>query len=134
MINLAKKRKNREFWESGDTNNATYMQYYNRLAELSISMFEWKNLPPNIDPRFLELTLFSTGQAVLFFDEDLVKKDEPKEYGYVALRNMPQGSFNIYGIPNQRMAFGYNGYRKKLTEKDSVIIYNNYLHLMLIHY
>lgn len=124
---MAKKR-NREFWESGDTNNATYMQYYNRLAELSISMFEWKNLPPNIDPRFLELTLFSSGQAVFFFDDDMVQAGEDKNTGYLALRNMPQGNFDVYGIPKERLAFGYNGYRKKLNKNDSVIIYNNMLH------
>lgn len=124
---MAKKR-NREFWESGETNNYSYMQYYNRLTELSISMFEWKNLPPNVDPRFLELTLFSSGQAVFFFDEDIVQNGEDINKGYLALRNMPQGSFDVYGIPKERMAFGYNGYRKKLDKKDSVIIYNNMLH------
>lgn len=56
--------KDRAFWESATLNNATYMQYYNRLTELSISMFEWVNLPESVDPRFLELTLFAEGQCV----------------------------------------------------------------------
>ena len=57
---------NREFWESAKNNNYTFRQYFNRLAELSISMFEWKNLPDTVDERFLELSLFKDGKAIFF--------------------------------------------------------------------
>lgn len=114
-----KNRKNREWWESGLLNNATFRQYYNRLTELSISMFEWKNLPDTIDPRFLELTLFKDGQAVFFKDEVM---------GYLALQNILGGNFDVYRIPIERRAYAVNGYQKSLDNKDSVIIYNNYLH------
>ena len=53
-------------WESALLNNRTYLQYYNRLLELAINMYEWKNLPDTVDERFLELTLFSDGMAVFF--------------------------------------------------------------------
>ena len=116
---MGRKRKNRAFWESAGLNNATAIQYYNRLTELSISMFEWKNLPDTIDPRFLELTLFTDGQAVFFKDEVM---------GFLALQNAMGGQFDVYRIPTTRRAYAVNGYQKTLTEKDSVIIYNNYLH------
>ncbi|MDY4748201.1 MAG: hypothetical protein SO251_05320 [Candidatus Fimisoma sp.] len=74
------RRKDRQFWESAIMNNSTFRQYYNRLVELSISMFEWKNLPDSVDPRFLELTLFTDGQAVFFEDEVM---------GFLALNNAP---------------------------------------------
>lgn len=112
-------KKNREFWESGALNNATYRQYYNRLTELSISMFKWYNLPDTVDPRFLELTLFADGQAVFFEDEVL---------GYLALQNILGGGFDVYRIPTNRRAYAVNGYQKALDEKNSVIIYNNYIH------
>lgn len=112
-------KRNREFWESSRNNNATYIQYYNRLTELSISMFEWKNLPDTIDQRYLELALFSLGMAVFFQDEDL---------GYLALKTTIGGRFNVYHIPIKRRAFADNGYNKNLTIDDSVIIYNNMLH------
>lgn len=120
---MAKKKS--QFWESGLLNNATYMQYYNRLTELSISMFDWKNLPPSVDPRFLELTLFSKGAAVFFKDEDM---EEDKQL--LALQVLMQGDFDIYNIPRNRTAFaGYDrGYQKRLNEKNSVIIWNNLLH------
>ena len=113
------RRKDRQFWESAIMNNSTFRQYYNRLVELSISMFEWKNLPDSVDPRFLELTLFTDGQAVFFEDEVL---------GYLALQNAMGGGFDEYRIPKDRRAYAVNGYQKQLNEKDSVIIYNNYLH------
>lgn len=112
-------RRNREFWESANLNNATFRQYYHRLTELSISMFEWKNLPETIDPRYLELTLFSDGQAVFFKDDTI---------GYLALQNNIGGPLSVYRIPTTRRAFSVNGYNKPLTDKDSVIIWNNLLH------
>lgn len=112
-------KKDRQFWESAMLNNTNFKQYYNRLTELSISMFEWKNLPDTVDPRFLELTLFSDGQAVFFKDEEI---------GYLALQNILGGKFNVYRVPVERRAYAVNGYQKSLNEKDSVIIYNNYLH------
>lgn len=111
--------KNRQFWESASMNNSTFMQYYNRLLELSVSMFEWKNLPPTIDVRFLELALFSDGMAVFFKDDVL---------GCLALRTMIGGTLNVYQIPNIRTAYASNGYNKILNEENSVIIFNNLIH------
>lgn len=115
---MARKTK-RNFWESAWLNNRTYIYYYNRLTELAISMFEWKNLPDSIDPRFLELVLFSDGMAVFFKDEVL---------GYLALQTMIGGNLDVYRIPKIRRAYATNGYNRSLDEKDSVIIFNNMLH------
>lgn len=115
---MGKNRKDK-FWESGLDNNATYMQYYNRLVELSISAFKWSGLPDSVDERYLELVLFSDGQAVFFEDEEL---------GYLTLQNAMNGGFNVYRIPKNRRAYSVNGYQKKLSEEDSVIIFNNMLH------
>lgn len=116
---MVKKKNNRMFWESAKLNNATYQQYYNRLTELSTSMFEWKNLPDSVDPRFLELTLFAKGQAVFFKDEEL---------GYLALPVTINGTWNVYNIPKVRRAYATNGYQNTLNDKNSVIIFNNYTH------
>ena len=114
-----RRNKDRQFWESAAMNNGTYRQYYNRLVELAISMFEWKNLPETVDERFLELCLFTDGQAIFFYDEAL---------GYLTLQNAMNGGFNVYRIPMRRRAYAVNGYNRDLTENDSVIIWNNYLH------
>ena len=116
---MGRRNKRTEFDESALMNNRTYGQYLNRLTELSISMFEWKNLPNTIDPRFLELTLFTDGQVVFFKDEEL---------DYLALQVVTNGQFDVYRIPVNRRAYAVNGYQRDLNNKDSVIIYNNYLH------
>ena len=113
------KVKNAEFWESQKYNQAGFIQYYNRLMALSISMFEWKGMPKSIDTRFLELCLFGDGFAVFFKDEIL---------GFLALRCAIGGRLNVYQIPMQRRAFASNGYQMNLDETDSVLIYNNELH------
>ena len=110
----------RNFWDSAMMNNATYIQYYNRLVELAISMFEWINLPEEVDPRFLELVLFARGKAIFIKDEDLG--------GYAVLQVNDASQRNVYGIPINRHAFSpYNGYHADFDITNSVIIYNNAL-------
>lgn len=99
-------------------NQRTYLQYVNRLTELSISMFDWKNLPDTIDARFLELALFNDGMAVFFKDEVM---------GYLGLQVMIGGALDVYRIPITRTAFAQNGYQMKLDQSNSVIIFNNML-------
>lgn len=115
---MSRKKAKTQFWESAIMNNATFRQYFNRLTELSISMFEWKNLPDSVDPRFLELTLFRNGQAVFFEDEVM---------GYLALANASGGPFDVYNTPIYRRAYASNSYQKELNESNSVIIWNNQL-------
>ena len=111
-------RKKTQFGESAITNNRTFILFYNRLTELAINSFEWINLPDTCDPRYLELCLFENGQAV-FFRDDVV--------GFLALSCAASGQFDVYNVPTLRRAYAANGYQNDLTNKDSVIIYNNYL-------
>ena len=113
------RRKKTNFEESLLMNNATYEQYFNRLMELSISMFEWKNLPSTCDVRYLELALFMNGSAV-FFQDDVLED-------YVALNVICSGRLDVYGNPVLRRAYSrYNNYQKLLKGNNSVIIWNNY--------
>ena len=108
------------FGDSARLNNLTYMQYLNRLTELAISMFEWKNLPESVDARYLELHLFETGCMVYFDDEVL---------GNLCLDCIANGRLDVYGNPVLRRAYSsYNNYQKMLKYNNSVIIWNNYLH------
>nr|DAO95171.1 MAG TPA: upper collar protein [Caudoviricetes sp.] len=114
------RRKHDIFDESMVLNNLTYRQYLNRLTELAISMFEWKNLPDTVDARYLELHLFETGCMVYFKDEVI---------GDLCLDCIVQGRLDVYGNPLLRRAYsGYNNYQKLLKYNNSVIIWNNYLH------
>lgn len=111
------RKKNR--WPSAHINNQTYIDYYQRLMEFAINMFEWRNLPPTVDERFLELTLYEKGYC-LYFNDEVV--------GNLALTCTIGGMLDVYRIPTERRAFAVNGYNKICTSQDSVLIFNNYLH------
>lgn len=106
-------------WNSAVENNWTYIDYYQRLKELALNVFEWHNLPPTVDERFLELTLYDKGYC-LYFNDDVL--------GNLALTCTIGGRLNVYRIPIYRKAFSVNGYNKDCTAEDSVLIFNNYLH------
>jgi len=111
-------RKKRQQTETMMLNSQTYLDYYNRLKELALNVFEWENLPDSVDERFLELVLFEYGYCAYFNDELL---------GDLALTCTIGGQLDVYRVPTQRRAYATNGYNKQLTNKDSVLIYNNYL-------
>lgn len=124
------KRRKTLFGKSARGNTRTYGFYLERLTELSVSMFEWKNVPDSIDTRFLEMVLFTNGSAVFFKDEDLdmnvgLAEDRTADGTYLALPVAMNGRWNVYNVPMQRRAYASNGYNKSLDQNNSVIIYNN---------
>lgn len=123
-------RRKTLFGKSARGNTQTYGFYLERLTELSISMFDWKNLPDSIDPRFMEMVLFTNGSVVFFKDEDLdaptgLSDTVTKDGTYLALPVAMNGRWNVYNVPVSRRAYASNGYQKQLDMNNSVIIYNN---------
>lgn len=113
------RRKRTLFDESAMLNNRTYIQYVDRLTELSISMFEWKGVPDTIDVRYIELQLFKNGRVVYFNDEVI---------GDLCLNCIVSGNYDVYGYPLLRRAYSeYNNYQRMLKKSNSVIIWNNFL-------
>lgn len=114
-------RKKTQFEESALLNNRSYDYYFYRLKELAITMFDWKGLPSSVDPRYIELALFDNNCVVYFRDEVM---------GDLCLNCLPQSMMNVYGDPIKRRAYSkYNKYQRQLSDKDSVIIWNNYLRI-----
>ena len=111
-ISYADKRNSEVFWYN-----------FNRLKLKAISMFEWINLPDEIDERYLELMLCQNGY-VCFFKDQLV----PDVDTYFALQCTLGGRFNVYNIPTVYQIYTASGYNTRRTAEDSVIIYNNLLH------
>lgn len=104
--------------EADRLNTETELYWYYRLIEIALNGIKWKNLPPEIDPRYLELALLFCGSAIFFRDEDA---------GFAVWRFAPIGTFNHYRDPRRRRAIPEMGnvYNRTLTEEDSVIIWNN---------
>lgn len=106
-------------WDSAIRNNIAYLHYYQYFKNLAITMFKWENLPPTVDARFLELTLFEKGYG-LYFNDDIL--------GNLFLTCTIGGALDVYRIPINRVAYANNGYNNPKTSADSVIVFNNYLH------
>lgn len=100
-------------------NQRTYDYYFQRLTNIALSVFEWKNLPLTVDPRWLELSIFRNGMC-LFFEDPVM--------GYVAMPCAIGGKLDVYNIPTIRRAYASNGYNAIRDNTNSVIIYHNYLH------
>lgn len=99
--------------------DATFFDYYMRMKEIAINEFEWINLPPTCDERFLELILFEFGY-VLFFKH--------RENGaFLTLQTAIGGRWNMYRIPTTRNAYAVTGLIQECNDEDSVIIFNNRL-------
>lgn len=62
------------------------------LSELSVNRFRWIGLPPEIDPRFVETTLFYNGFGLFFRDFRFSK--------YVFSKATTQGRLDMYDNPN----------------------------------
>lgn len=84
-------------------------------------MFEWKGLPESVDSRYIELNLFSNG-CMVYFDDEVM--------GNLCLDCAYNGRLDVYGYPVLRRAYSsYNGYNRLLKSSNSVIIWNNLLHI-----
>lgn len=89
---------NMEFFNSLALNDATFLDYLNRFKKVALSMFEWVNLPPSMDARYLERCLYYDGKASLLKD---------KNFGFINTRCAYSGYLNIYGIPTKLNCYSY---------------------------
>ena len=105
----SRKRKERggfygdRFWQSADYNFRTYHKNLDLLLAMAINRFKWTGLPDTCDARYLEKMLHRNGLATLSY-----KRDEPTRI-YTTLTAMPNGEYNMYGLPVRWRAVGYDG-------------------------
>lgn len=93
---------------------------YYRLKLLALNCFEYENLPPGIEERYIEKALYSNGQAFFY---------KHKEYGLVCLPCSPSTSMDIYEEPTHFNVYGYNMATDIVHRRDGVRILNNKLAL-----
>lgn len=81
--------------------------YMRVLGEMAMGRFSWHGLPEEIDPRFLEKTLYLQALAVFYKDEAYGK--------YFALRGTPNGSVNMIDNPTTFRVYGNQFVGKTLS-------------------
>lgn len=101
---IGKTRSNSAFIESELMNDETYYGYLERFKRISMSIFEWINLPESMDSRYLERCLYYDGMASLLKDKD---------YGYINTRVAASGNVNIYGLPTTLNCYSYDYQKNK---------------------
>ncbi len=90
--------------------------FTNMFIELMINRFKWKNLPDEIDPRYLELSLLTSGSVVFFWD--YVK-------GWCALQGAWSG-LDDYFNPIDFHVVTPSGFSPNVTKEEGVLIWSNF--------
>lgn len=88
------------YWQSAAFNQRAFMGNLDILLSLAMNRFRWVGLPETCDARFLERQLHRAGIATICHE-----KTSPDIWQ--TLIAMPQGEFNMYGIPTKWRACGY---------------------------
>lgn len=95
----------------------TILYWYYKLMNLAIVRYEWKNLPPQIEPMFIEQSLFYNSIGAFVVD-DVTK--------IPAFFNVNlTGNIDIYDFPEERQAYASNGYWEMYGKDNSVIVRDN---------
>ena len=71
-------------------NNMTFSYYYYKLMLIARALFNWEGLPNNMDERWIEKYLFTSGKCIFYKDPKL---------GYMVAGLAQQGGINCYGDP-----------------------------------
>lgn len=103
-------------------NNATFLDYLDRLRLLSTSIFSWKNLDEVAGfgaERFMEQALFDRGRACFIKDPKL---------GFMVLHADPSSKLNYYKLPVKVRATSI-GYNKEYKFDDVVYVMNNVMEI-----
>ena len=104
-------------------NNLTFSYYYYKLMLISRALFDWEGLPNNMDERWIEKYLFTSGKCIFYKDPTL---------GFMVAGLAQQGSINCYGDPTDVYPvaenYVYSG-PKLVNGENCYIIRNNDLML-----
>jgi hypothetical protein len=128
---MARNRKNNRYKNPNQIQNSLgntwYNHYYQYLSSLAYQLFEWKNLPDSIDPRYLEMSIHLYGFVGFFKDPKI---------GYIATQGACSGTIDHYLLPTHFHAvspkyqntFPLYHYNDMKDEKMGVVIWNNDYH------
>ena len=104
-------------------NNMTFSYYYYKLMLIARSLFQWNDLPNNMDERWIEKYLFNSGKCIFYKDPNM---------GFMVAGLGQEGSINCYGDPTSVYPvaenYVYSG-KKLINNENCYVIRNNDLML-----
>jgi hypothetical protein len=106
-----------------------YTHYYQYLSSLAYQLFEWENLPPSVDPRYMEMSLHQFGYVGFYNHPHL---------GYLAVQGALSGTVDHYLLPTKYHVstpslqdtfyiYSYSDMKEE-HKKTGVVIWNNDYH------
>ena len=109
------------FWETANYNFRTYNKNLDMLLALAVNRFRWEGLPETCDARYLEKTLHRNGIATLSHPAG---QSVPV---LTTLQALPNGEYNMYGLPTRWRAVGYDGLTDyEVSDDNGVLCYYSY--------
>lgn len=132
---MSRHRKNQGYRNPNQVQNQRgnrwYEHYYQYLCSLAYQLFEWKDLPDSVDPRYLEMSLHMFGFVGFFKDPKI---------SYIASQGAVSGTIDHYLLPSHFHAvsptyqhtfplFNYKDMKDvEGQDKMGVVIWNNDYH------
>lgn len=113
---------------NNDINILELQLEYEKYINICLSLFKWENLPNNINPIFLEMTLIDNGKGMFIND---------KELGFMFVPCIESDKLNYQ---NEAISYTANtiGYTKSFLKDEIVLVRNNPLEIptskMLLNY
>ena len=105
------------------SNNITFSYYYYKLMLIIRNLFDWENLPNNMEARWIERYLFADGKCIFYKDPTL---------GFMVAGYGQNGSVNCYDDPTLvnpiAPNYTYNG-EQLINGENCYVIRNNDLML-----
>lgn len=116
------KRRNRcnpnfVFWQSAGANQIRYQTFLNQIVNISLSRFQWSNLPKTCDERYIERQLLLNGMVSI-----AMNRGDKQIY---SLQVSGSGPINMYDNPSSWRALGTNGFTYQADWRYGVIVYDN---------
>ena len=106
------------------SNNITFSYYYYKMMLIVKSLFDWKNLPNNMEARWIERYLFADGKCVFFKDPNL---------SFMVTGYAQDAGINYYGDPTTVTPVATNyvfpGDKPLINGENCYVIRNNDLML-----